>query len=312
MKKELYLYGSIYTFTAEDLISKMDECGGEDISLRICSGGGDVFAGWGIAAKMSELGNVCAKVDGMAASMSAFLLMYAESVECIDSSTFMLHRAIGYDTSAEGKALVDTVNKSLRSKMEAKLDSKTLKELKGVSIKDLFESEERIDLFLSAKEAKKIGLVDKINKVDPVAIKAFNERMFNIAAKIEEKPDDKSKPPITMTLTEIKAQHPKVYDEIFAAGVAQEKDRVEAALVFMEIDPVGVKAVIESGKPLSTKETAEFALKAMSKPAIEAIKKDAEGNIITAAVDDKIKTEKEKVLSAYEIQVRKSLGLKVA
>lgn len=316
MKKELYLYSQIYSFVAEDLISQMEECGNEsDITMRINSGGGDVFATFGLMAKIQERkGKTNMKVDGIAASAAAILLCFADHCECLDTSTIMLHRAIGNTSTPEDVALVDKINASLRTQLENKIDGKVLKAIKGVSIKNLFEDEKRVDLFLTASEAKQIGLVDKINKLSIKEIKAYSERAFAVAAHFNptaQTETEATKTTIKMTLEKIKAEHPELFAQIVALGVAQEKDRVEAILVFNELDPVAVKAAIAGGKQLSQKEISEFTLKAISANSLKDIKKDAAGNVITAEVENTTTlTEKEKTVLAFEKELRVKMGLK--
>lgn len=311
MAKELYLYSQIYDFVAENIISQMEDSGdGSDITMRMNSGGGDVFAGWGIIAKINERkGKTNMKVDGIAASMTAIILCFADYSECLDTSTIMLHRAIGDTSTTEGKTLVDNVNASLREKLNNKIDAKKLKELKGISIKNLFEDETRIDLFLTAKEAKAIGLIDKINTLSIKEAKAVTERMYAIAAAYTPELEVKSeliKNPITMTIEKLKAENPAVYAEVIALGVAQERDRVESYLVFNELDPTAVTAGIKGGKPLTQTQMAEFSLKALAKPVVAAIKKDAAGNVVTEEVIT-AKTEKELKIAEFDKAVNANL-----
>lgn len=309
MEKELYLYSPVYDFVAKDLIAAMEENKGGDITIRSNTPGGSVFAGWGIIAKMQEVGNVKIKVDGLAASMGCYMLLFADKVECLDISRFILHRADGYVGSEEDQKFLDDVNKDLRAKITSKIDAAKLKELKGVTINDIFNPETRLDVYLNAKEAKAIGLVDKINKVNPSEIKAFNEKFFAIAAEHEPIKTPEPKPK-TMTLEKLKAEHPEIYAKAVATGVAQEKDRVEACMAFIEIDAVGVKAAIEAGKPLSQKQMADFALKAMSKNTLKKVEADSADTVETDEVDGKEKTEKEKKIAAFEKEAKKDLGLK--
>lgn len=95
-----------------------------------------------------------------------------------------------------------------------------------------------------------------------------------------------------MTAAELKAQHPTVHAEIMAAGknegvqagVEQEKDRVDTWMVYHDVDPVAVQKGIESGKPVSNKEMAQFNLKAAmtakTTGALDALQKDSAGNIL--------------------------------
>lgn len=310
MSKELYLYSPIYNFVAQDLISAMEDTN-EDIVMRVNSPGGDVFAGWGIAAKMIEhTGKITIKVDGAAMSMGAALLVFADKVEALDVSTIMLHRASMYISKPEDQVFLDKVNAGLRAKLETKIDGKKLKELKGVSIKNLFEDETRLDLFLSAKEAKQIGLVDKINVLTPNELTAFNNKMFAVAAEHTPENPLPTQKNNKMTLEKLKAEHPELYNQIFALGVAQEKDRVEACLVFNEIDPVAVKAAIEGGKPLTQKQMSEFSLKALSGKTLASVQADSAKPLTTAEVEGKEKTDKEKQLSDFEAIAKKDLGVK--
>jgi ATP-dependent protease ClpP protease subunit len=313
MSKELYLYTEIYDFIAQELLQSIDNAADDDITLRISTPGGSVFAGWGIIAKLLEHKNkVSIKVDGAAMSMGTAVLVFFEDVECLDVSTFMLHRADMFVENESERTLLDKVNKELRAKLEAKIDSEKLKELKGISIKDLFEAEKRIDLFLTAKEAKAVGLVKKINKLAPNELQALQNKYFSIAAKHSpENNNNNNNPKITMTIEKFKAEHPAVYAEIVALGATQERERVEALLVYNEVDPAAVKAAIESGKPVSAKQMAEFSLKALSNGTLNKIGKDSEKDTVeTPEAEAKEKTAAEKKVSDFEAESRKAFNLK--
>lgn len=284
MPKELYLYSPIYDFVAQDLIQAIEDNSDEDITLRINSPGGGVFANYGICAKATEHGNITAKVDGAAMSSATNLLLYVKKAEALDVSTFVLHRADMYVETPEQQAFLDRINKDLRAKMLKKLNADKFKEITGLSIDDLFDSEKRIDVTLNAKQAKQIGLIQKINVLTPAEVTAFNNKLFAVAAVVEE---DKSKTK-NMTIEQFKKDHPEVFAMAVAQGVEAgkkaEKDRVEACLVFLELDAVGVKAAIESGENLSAKQMAEFSLKANSPEKLEALKKEGETTVTTTEV----------------------------
>lgn len=300
--KELYLYSPIYDFSAEQLIAAMEENSGSDIVIRVNTPGGSVFSGWGIIAKMLEReGKTTIKVDGTAMSMGAVLLPFADRVEALDVTMIMLHRADMYISSPEDQAFLDKVNKSLRAKLEAKINVEKLKEITGSSMDDIFNSEKRIDIFLTAKQAKQIGLVDKINSVDPKELSALHNKMFSVAATHTPIKETTIKN-TTMTLEKLKAEYPAIFAEAVALGVAQEKDRVEACLTFIEIDAVGVKAAIESGKPLSQKQMADFSLKAVSAATLKKIETESTTIVKTKEVEA-VKTDAEKKLAAFEAEV---------
>jgi len=313
MAKELYIYSNIYDFVAEEFIAQLEEYQGEDVTIRVCSPGGNVFAAWGMIAKMQEhTGKMKIKCDGLAASMILYMLVFCEDVECLDSTEFVLHRADTYVSTPEDQALLNSVNDKLKEKLTAKIDSKKLKEITGYSIKDIFNPDtDRLDVRLNAKQAKEIGLVNKVNKLTPAIaaeLKSFYNR-FNIAATHNSESTTTQKKPIKMNIEKFKAEHPDVYAEVFNLGVAQEKDRVEACLVFNEIDPKTVMAAISSGKPLSQKQIAELSLKALSKDKVEAIKTDSEGSVVTEEVVT-AKTEKDLKLQQFEKSIDASLKIK--
>lgn len=315
MAKEILLYSGIYSYTAEAFINALEEFKAEDLVIRQNTPGGSVNYGWGMIAKMQEHeGKITIKIDGASQSMGLYMLPFADYVEATDVATGLLHRADGYVSSPEDQKYLDDRNKDLRAKFAAKINEAKLKELKGISLDDVFASDKRIDVSLTAKEMKAIGLVDKIVKLTPKEIEAIDNRMFDIAAKKTE--ESKPKPEIltqknkVMTLAEIKANHPALYAEIIALGVADERDRVGAWMAFADIDPVAVKAGIDSGKDLTRKETAEFTRKGMSAEGLTALSKESAKEVKTPEQEIAAKTADEKKKADFEKEVRAELGLK--
>ena len=312
MAKELYLYSGIYDFTAEDLIAAMEENKSDKVTLRINSPGGSVFAGWGIIAKMQELDSVSIKVDGAAMSMAGYFLLFSDNVEALDVSTFMFHRADMYVSNPEQQAFLDKVNSTLRAKMEARIGSAKFKAVTGTSIKDLFESEKRIDLFLDAKQMKELGIVKTITKLKPAEAKAFNDKLYAVAATAAPAPTSLPNPnPIKMTIEKLKAEFSDVFAAIFKQGVDEERDRTGALLAYMPADPEAVTKLIKDGGKLTQTMQAEFGVKMLNASALEKIKKDSAGNVITeapAAVTEMTAAEKE--LFEKENRIRVSAGLK--
>lgn len=317
MVKELYLYSPIFDSTAQELIAAMEECqnSGCDMTLRMNTPGGNVLSGWGIAAKLQEMTcKTLIKVDGAAMSMGAGLLPFADKVECLDVSTFMLHRADMYCETDEEKSFLANVNKNMRAKLEAKIDSAKLKELKGVTIKNLFEDAQRVDLYLTAAEAKKIGLVDKITKLTPSEVAACSSKMFAVAA-IETPSTTQNK---YMTAAEFKAANPELFKEItdaaIAAGIAQEKERVKPFMVYLAVDPAAVKAGVESTEPISLAQIAELSLKAASGPKLTALAAESTVTpvVATAAVVTPVvtPTAEQKELEDFTKDVKTALARK--
>ncbi len=312
MTKELYLYSPIYDYVAEALVKAMEDNKGSDIVIRSNTPGGNVFSGWGIIAKMQELQrdgkDVTIKVDGAAMSMGFAMLPFASNVEALDVSTFMMHRASMYVSNQEDQDLLNKVNKDLQAKLNSKIDNKKLKAMKGYTVDELFAAEERINIFLTSKEAKQIGLVDKIVKLNPQEIEAFTSKFFDIAAESTEENPIKPKPLNSqkMNIEKLKAENPEVYNQIFAAGVAKEKDRTGAWMAFVKIDAEAVAKGIKEGAELSATAMAELSLKLVSAAALKTIAADSKTAVETDE-PEAVKTEKEKTVSAFEEKVKANL-----
>lgn len=321
---------------AAEVLRSINENPNADIEAVINSGGGDVFAGWTmIGAINGYKGKTSAKVGGAAMSMAAMMLLYFDNVEALDVSNIMLHRADMYVSSPEDQAFLDKVNLDMRKQMEAKIDGKMLKQLKGVSIKDMFENPNRIDVFLTAEEAKKIGLVNKVIKLKPRQMEAYQGMFLNafldapeppatepVAAKpavtepaatepVVTEPISNPNPSNTMTIDELKAKHPDVYAAAVNTGVEQERDRVQAIMVYADADLAAVKAAIDGGKPLTAKQTQEFLVKMTSGQQLAAVATDGgkPAPVTQApAADDKRKQAEADMLASVNLS-RKHLGL---
>jgi len=309
--KELLLYSGIYSFTAEEFINKLNEIPqDEDITVRLNSPGGSVFAGWGIIAALKErTGKTFLKVDGNASSMAFFLMLFFGDIEALDVTSFMIHRATAWVQTEDDQKMLDDVNKTLRSKMEKKFDKKVFEEVAGISIKDLFENKERRDIWLNAKEAKKIGLIDRIKRLEPKEIEAINKNLIAFSSAVcsqgsglplqgsnnEEK--DKvniniNKKGKKMTIAELKENHPELYAEIHKAGATAEKDRIEAWMAFSELDLEACKKGISEGENVNQKTIAEMSLKAMSQAALGNLKVE---NVEEVVIPEETKKENEKI-----------------
>jgi len=270
MAKELYLYYGVSSFTAEELVSTLEEYMDEEVVIRMNTPGGDVFSGYAILNKIKEHGNVTIKIDGMAASMGAFMLPFAKRVEAYDNAKVMLHRADGYTGGDENlvKLLAD-MNKNLKSYLDKKVDSEKFESIAGYKLKDLFDAEDRKDLWLSAKEAKSIGLIHKVNKMTPEA-----ELKFAALFEGQEGQRVKDQKPVksnTMTKEELKAKHPELFASVVSEAQAEEKERVKAWMGYIDVDVAKVKAGIEGSAAPTISEQIELNRKAVAKASVQGL-----------------------------------------
>lgn len=317
MAKELYIYSPLWDFTAETVVKQLNDVPeNEDLTIRMHTPGGNVMAGWAIISKMSErTGKLNAVIDGDAASMGAMMLVFFDNVVANDTSSIMFHKAAypsWYKPNDQEMQKLKTINAQFKEKLKAKLnDSDQAKTF----LSKVFEADVRNDVEITPAEAKKIGIVNEVRKLEPKAFQGMQ-----IVA-LQETPNEtevveipipkaetntpesgainnKSKI-VSMTKAELQAQHPTVYAEIVNEGILQERDRVEAWAVFNEIDPVKVKAGIESGKQLSSKAMAEFNLQAMSGKKLEAMETENAEETNTEAeakTAEQIEAEKDQAL----------------
>jgi ATP-dependent protease ClpP protease subunit len=320
MPKQILLYGSIDSYSANEFneaIQEMELAPDEELMLRINTPGGSPEYGWGIISMFKDLPNVKKiKVDGQAHSMGAFILCYVKEAEALDVSEFLIHRAAysdwfersEYFTEATKDNLV-RVNKSLEAAFRAKVDVAMFEEMKGVKVKDLFSMDGRIDVYLTAKEAKKIGLISKVialtaesaKEVEAYA-KAANSGKGIFVPKVVEESIEKTsvhnQNKNKMTAAEIKAAHPAEYAAIQNEAITAERDRVGALLAFHDVDPKGIMEAIKKGESLNATMTAELTRKSIAKAAVKGVEDDSAKDIDTA--DQGTDTAKEAAKKADE------------
>lgn len=137
---------------------------GKDINLYINSPGGSITAGMAIFDTMqfikSDVSTICV---GMAASMGAFLLAAGAKGKrfALPNSEVMIHQPLG---GAEGQATDIQIRANRIIKMRDKLN-RILSERSGQPLERIERDTDR-DYFMSADEALKYGLIDKV--IEPV------------------------------------------------------------------------------------------------------------------------------------------------
>lgn len=346
MAKELLLYGYVSVENVKEVIQGMDleETPADGYAMRINTDGGDPEAYGGLIAKMAQVGPIKIKVDNKAYSAGAIAVLYGEEVECLDISNFMFHRA-GYDEWMESseyfteeiRSNMESVNANCWKAMQNKLDIPALQaimdsreHLGGAKAKDIFSMNSRFDVYLTAQEAKKVGLVDRIIKITP-------QKQAEIASKMALKKAAFYKPTLQqheqtkfsdMTYQELKEKHPATYAQILAEGKQagalegkeQEKQRAEAILAFKDVDMDACVKAIESGLPMNQKQINEMLLKAQTKAAVASLKKDSEQDIATGETEDEAEEQpkpgkpkeaaKKTQVMEFEKAARARLGLK--
>ncbi|MFZ7131621.1 MAG: ATP-dependent Clp endopeptidase proteolytic subunit ClpP [Eubacteriales bacterium] len=132
----------------------------KDIQLYVNSPGGSITAGFAIYDTMnfikSDVSTICI---GMAASMGAFLLASGKKGKrlALPNSEIMIHQPLG---GAQGQSVDVQIYATRLLKTREKLNQ-ILSEKTGQPIEVINKDTDR-DNFMSADEAKKYGLIDKV------------------------------------------------------------------------------------------------------------------------------------------------------
>lgn len=323
MAKEITLYQYLSDWSVEEIINKLEENMNQDVTMRVNSFGGAVFPSYGLFAKVKEHGSVYMKVDGIAASGAANLLLYAKEAEALSVSKIMLHRADAYTETDEQKALLNSINADLRKQLEMKVDADKFKQVTGYTIDQMFDPQTRVNIWLTAKQAKQIGLITKVINLTPEQEKevakaqAELESQFamRIAASLNPTTTENLPKTSDMTIEKLKAEHPAIYasivEEAKKEGIKAEQERVKAWMAWAKIDAEKVNKAIAEGTAFSMSDMSELSAKAASMKHIANAEADspAPGATATAGTEaPKPTAEKELQIKSFLDSVDKHLG----
>ena len=160
----VFLNGEVNTQSANLVIAQLiyleAKDPNKDISLYINSPGGSVADGFAIFDTMNyikcDVSTICV---GMAASMGAFLLAAGAKGKryALGNSEIMIHQPLG---GAQGQATDIQIQAEHILKLKKRL-TKILSENTGVDLDKVAADCER-DYYMSASEAEKYGLIDKV------------------------------------------------------------------------------------------------------------------------------------------------------
>lgn len=161
----ILLNGEINDNTSNIIIAQLlylDSLNNDDIFLYINSPGGSITSGMAIYDTMNFIkSNVSTICIGICASMAAFLLSSGTIGKryALPNSEVMIHQPLG---GAQGQATEIKIAAERILKLKDKLN-KILSKNTNKNLKQIEKDTER-DYYLSAEEAKKYGIIDKILK----------------------------------------------------------------------------------------------------------------------------------------------------
>ena len=270
---------------------------GEPLTVRINTPGGAVRQCYAMLSILSDrAGAVTSYVDGTAYSMGAFFCAFSSKVIASELSRFMIHKAaypewvqIGPEEEADLKDINDTLRARLKNKLNDTPEAKQL-------LKKVFSKEGRADVFLNAKTAKKIGLVDEIKKISlsgaTAEAFALSNEDTNALVFSETSLTEEQQPNIKiMDLAEFKSQHADLYAQILKEGSTAEKKRAGAYLPFLNSSPEAAIKGIEGDEKLEGRALSELMIKAVKGSTTE--EDEAAANAEDVSLNTEKKTSKE-------------------
>ena len=263
---ELLLYGEISDYswygdeiTPAEFNNDLKTLGAvEEITVRINSGGGDVFAAVAIYTRLKEhKAKITVKIDGWCASAATIIAMAGDTIEISVGGIFMIHDpaagVLGYYKADELKKIADELETIKQSIVNCYMtvSDKSEEEIKSLMTDETwFTGQEAVEAgFCTAvmftevqtevEDAEKV-IVNSI----PISISGFHtvpKGLLGYANSHNNKPNaENSKEDKKMTLEELKKNHPEVANayknEIMAgmggtdqtAAVDAERARIKA------------------------------------------------------------------------------------
>ena len=246
---ELFVYGDIADSVywdevgAKEFVADLSKVTSNDITVRINSGGGSVFAGFAMYNSLKQhKANVTVRIDGLAASAASIIAMAGDKIIMPTGSLMMIHNSW---TLASGNAeglrdvaeVLSKVDESMLNVYKAKTG------LDEATIKDLMDKES----WMTPLEAKELGFVTDIEDIKIAASLDGKNLVFgsvkfdydklpknglkiDIGASVVEANTNQKKE-IQMKFEDVKAQFANelkaLTDEAYANGVKAENQRLK-------------------------------------------------------------------------------------
>lgn len=291
-KAELLLYGVISEcswwgdeVTPKQFADDLKALGNiQELTVRINSGGGDVFAATAIYTLLKDhQARVVVKIDGYAASSATIVVMAGDTVQAPSSAMLMIHNPqamlFGYYKKDELEKMADVLD-SVKDTIINAYVAKTKR-----SREDLAAMMD-VETWMTAEQAKAEGFVDEILFEEDVDATVTNDGRFMVVnsvlldlSKYQTRPQmavptprgpvsvpAHSKPvkedePLN-NLDELKEKHPDLYNQLVTNTQDAERKRLQA---IDEIAPTVDPALVAKAKyeePVTAEALALVSLKA--------------------------------------------------
>ncbi|CED71553.1 ATP-dependent Clp protease proteolytic subunit [Aliivibrio wodanis] len=178
---QLYVHGSIgdYDIEAIHLIQALQAVGSKDLTLRVQSYGGSIYQGLAMYnALKAHKGHTVGVIDGIAASISSYILMACNEIQMPENATLMIHNpeigARGGEQEIES-ALVQLKNsKQTIAEAYAERSGKSMDEVLAAMAKETwFTAQEALDWKLIDKIIDPVDLTNCLSQEGDQALSAF-------------------------------------------------------------------------------------------------------------------------------------------
>lgn len=288
---EIMVYGDISDYWGEvsssEFKRELDRLGNvNNLSIRINSNGGSVTSGWAIYNVLKQHNAFkTVIVDGIAASMGAFIAMAGDEILMSNAGLLMIHKpwGIAMGEAEELRKEADTLDKmfNIAVQIHAKRTGTSEDEVRDMMTKTTY---------LNAEEALELGFIDEIieydgeepeldtesNMLHIAGEKLSIEKLLNrkeLMQKISEIGFMKQKNIISsnegdeklMDLKELKEKYPDIYNQARNEGITEERARIQS---IEESSLPGTEEMVQKMKftePKSAVEATQEIVKAFKK-----------------------------------------------
>ncbi len=156
----IYDWYGIQAISPKIIQKNLNNANGDDVTIRINSGGGSVFAGcdiYNMLMDYKQRANVIVEINGLCASIAGVIAMAGTTVRMSPSALFMIHN-VSCNASGDYRDMEHTAE-TLKKANETIANAFKLKTgMEDKEIKKIMDHE----TWFTAQEAKEKGIIDEI------------------------------------------------------------------------------------------------------------------------------------------------------
>jgi len=269
---ELLLYGSIgaswwdeEAVSPKEFAKELKALGNvQEITVRINSNGGDVFAGQTIYSLLkSHQAKITVYIDGLAASIASVIAMVGDTVIMPKNAMLMIHNPWCYSmgNANDFRKLADDLDKIRETSLAVYQEKSNLEKEKIIELLDG-------ETWLTAEEALAYGFIDQIDQIQVAAsvqtdvlfmngqkfdLTQFKKRPQILEASIKNQSEGEEE----MTLEELKAKYPELYQVAYGEGVKAEKARFQG---LQQLETPGCEEILNKARFETGQNAAEVSM----------------------------------------------------